>query len=287
MFKLSVRVLAAILLCVVVVVAPTLASTNESDGDGFAWPLLENGDTVTASFETGHDSQIFAFVASANDRVTIRMAQTPDDSPLDPLLIVLSMDGAVVAYDDDGGTNPYFSALVDGFIVPEDGLYLIIATHKEGPRFPLAEVIGESALAGGLDYTLSINGITAPVDFEMDDATLPGQIAAIGERVLVEISAEAAVAFVTFEAQSGQTVTLETDDPGDGVDTILLLFDAEGRRIGINDDAPGIGMLSRLEIDIEEDGLYLALVTAYQYERTAEPDFTWREEGVTALSISR
>ncbi|TVR23951.1 MAG: hypothetical protein EA396_02345 [Anaerolineaceae bacterium] len=285
MFKSSVRVLFAVLLCAVVAVFPTLAETNNSLDDGFEWPFLENGDTVEASFETGHDSQIYAFVASANDRVTIRMAQVPDDSPLDPLLIVLGMDGAVVAYDDDGGANPYFSALIDGFIVPEDGLYLIIATHKEGPRFPLAEVIGESALAGGLDYTLSINGITPPTDFELDDATLPGLIASVGERVLVEISAESAVAFVTFEARDGQTLTLETDDPGDGVDTILLLFDAAGRRIGINDDAPGIGMLSRLEIDIEDDGLYLAMVTAYLYERTAESDFTWTQDGITGLSI--
>lgn len=287
MFK-SIARLITLLIIISVASVLALPVAAQNDDDVFDFPFLENGDSVSASFEPGVDSQLYAFVASAGDRLTVRMVQSPATSPLDPFLIVFSEFGEVMAYDDDGGDNPYFSALIRDFNVEADGLYFVLATHKEGTRKSLEETIGNSAQST-LNYTLTLSGITPPVRFDLEDALdafMQNEIS-VGGRVSAELSETAPVAFITFIGAEGQTVTLETSNPaGESVDTIIMLFDIEGRRIGINDDAPGIGLLSRITTELEVDGAHLALVTAYQYERTSELNFAWSEEGTTTLSLT-
>jgi hypothetical protein len=285
MHKLVFRLI--IVLSMALMVALPVAA--QDDDDLFDFPFLRNGDSVNASFGEGYDSQLYAFVASAGDRVTIRMVQSPATSPLDPYLLVLTEFGEVIAFDDDGGDSPYFSALIRDLRLNNDGLYFVLATHKEGTRKSLEDVIGTEA-NNALNYTLSISGITPPVNFDADDAleTFIQSEINTGQQVQMDLNGDAPVVFANFVGQRGQEVTLETSNTSTNaqVDTILMLFDTEGRRISINDDGQGIGLLSRITAELEADGRYLVLVTAYQYERTSEVSFAWTGEGSTALSLT-
>jgi hypothetical protein len=259
-------------------------SLAQNDDETFTIPFVNNGDRLSAQLNDEYDSQIYAFLASGGDRVTLHMAQDPATSPLDPLLIVYDTTGAIIAVDDDGGDNPYFSALIRNLEINDDGIYYILATHKDGLRRSLAEVIATADLQAGLNYTLSIDGNNTPINFDLEAASL--QPDDLPNNQTINLASHQALGLFPFAGQ-GRTFTFETSNIDDGnIDTILLLFDGEGRRIAVNDDAPDLGLLSRIEAELEADAGYLLLVTAYQYERTAEASFLWNSAGEVRLSVN-
>lgn len=259
-------------------------SVAQNDDETFTFPFVRNGDRISAQFTDEYDSQIYAFLATNGDRVTVHMAQDPATSPLDPLLIVYDATGAIIAVDDDGGDNPYFSALISNLEINADGIYYILATHKDGLRRSLADAIPTADLEDGLDYTLAIAGNTPPINFDLEAATLQADDLTSGQAF--DLSTEQAFGLFPFMGDD-HTFIFETSNIDNGdIDTILLLFDAQGRRIAVNDDAPNLGLLSRIEAELEAYEGYLLIVTAYQYERTAEARFMWNSAGTVRLNVS-
>lgn len=260
----------------------------QDDDETLAFPFVKNGDRVTGQLSEIYDSQIYAFLASAGDRVTVHMAQDPATSPLDPFLIIFDGTGAIVAVDDDGGDTPYFSALIANLTIPENGIYYILATHKEGLRRSLADVIAEDELGDGLDYILTISGNTPPANQSADESAVLADDLGLLEQVSThpfDLSSSQSFGLLSFVGDD-KTFTFQTANVADGnIDTILLLFDGEGRRIAVNDDDPDLGLLSRIEADLEADTGYLLIVTAYQYERTAEASFAWNSAGMVQVNV--
>jgi hypothetical protein len=99
-------------------------------------PDIAYGDTVTGDLGTSRDEQMaYVFEGSAGDVVTITVTAENEDE-LDPLLELYAAraydysDGIPIAFNDDlrDSTN---SQITD-FILPEDGIYIIIARRLYG-----------------------------------------------------------------------------------------------------------------------------------------------------------
>lgn len=259
------------------------AVSAQNNDETFAFPVLENGDRITAQLTEEYDTQIYSFLASSGDRVTVHMAQDPATSPLDPFLVITDSEGAVIAVDDDGGDTPYFSALIRNLPIEKDGIYYVIATHKDSLRRSLSDALGDD-VGDGLDYILTITGNTPPVNFDLEEASL--QAVNINNSQEFDLSSDQALGLAPFIGDD-KTFTFETANVGAGnIDTILMLFDGEGRRIAVNDDDPQLGLLSRIEAELEADAPYLLVVTAYQYERTFERSVVWNSAGTVRLNAS-
>lgn len=69
----------------------------------------------------------FVFAGSAGDIVRISLERASGD--LDPLVTLYAQDRKQIAFDDDGAENN--DALIDGFTLPYDGLYIISASRYQ------------------------------------------------------------------------------------------------------------------------------------------------------------
>lgn len=238
--------------------------------------LLENGDIIEDSFGEDSNAHLYAFYASEGDMVSINMTQLTEDTSLDPYLVLMSASGAVLAVDDDGGER-FFSAALDRIELPQDGLYLVLATEAPGLRYDLMDAHDEAVLEDDLGYELDITGINQPDDVE--SFTLDAAEAEPGDRVSLTLDEDEPVDFVMLQGSEGDAVSLETTTAGeDDVDTLLYLFDDVGTRVAVNDDGEGIGLYSRIDgYTFDNDGQHLVLVTAYGFQHT-EPDSNTPEE---------
>jgi hypothetical protein len=257
-----------------------LAGTLHAQED-FDIPVLEDGARITNVFENGMFAHLYAFWGSEDDEVTIRMLR-PDDSEIDPYLMLIGADGAVLAVDDDGGEQA-FSAFIDMVRLPEDGTYLILATL---PEFIL---MGGSRMDAGLaelnlEYELRLEGINRPGEIE-DGLALDTELSSVGETITVDITRETPIALVTFEASGGDQISIATlPADGDEVDTIIYLFDDDGLNISYNDDGDTVPLYSQIaDFELPEDGKYLILVTAYQFYDALSED--WENTGTVSLRL--
>ena len=75
--------------------------------------------------------------------------------------------------------------------------------------------------------------------------------------------------FYRFQAKSGEQLILETEARriGSAVDPAIELFDATGKRIGRNEDAPGIGVDSRLTFTAPAAGDYIVAVRDSKFSK--------------------
>jgi uncharacterized protein YfaP (DUF2135 family) len=88
---------------------------------------LGSGETVTGSITPDNKFDVYVFEGQAEDVVTIGMEAT--SGTLDTVLYLLSPDGTELAQNDDAVPNETTDSLISNFTLPEDGQYIIIASH--------------------------------------------------------------------------------------------------------------------------------------------------------------
>ena len=256
--------------------------TNAQDRDEFAPTILKKGDIITNEFSADVNAHLYAFNGRANDSVNIWMIQ-PENSTLDPYLVLLGADGAVIASDDDSGPR-LFSAYIQNATLPADGTYFILATTKTGERFDFEGIYTNTRdIPSNLDYELRLEGASVDSDeIEFDATELR-----IGSAVDVEVSKETPVVYATFTARRGDTVTITTANNGQEMDTILYLFDAEGNRLAVNDDGNNMGYFSQINrFSLPEDGMYLIVATSYGFDVAYQARGDWDGAGRFRLSVN-
>ena len=86
------------------------------------------GATVNGLIQDAHSAEEHVFFGQAGDVLRIAMERTSDD--LDPLVTLLDSDRKQIAFDDDSGGDQ--NALIDGFALPHDGMYIIVASRYQG-----------------------------------------------------------------------------------------------------------------------------------------------------------
>ncbi|MDX2160073.1 MAG: PPC domain-containing protein [bacterium] len=244
-----------------------------SDSSILSLPILLSGDALDFSFEDTDGAFLAAFNASEGDVVDISMAASA--SELDPYLVVFGSDGTLLAQDDDSGEQP-LDSFVDDFEVPADGTYFILATSFTYRNSAITEG------AEDLTFTLSVDGNTQPADIAEDSFSYFVVTAAVGESFEIPFSADDGNAyFVTFDGEAGQSVDINA--PSDELDTLMMLFDFNGRRIAVDDDGGDAPLAANIAAELPEDGLYFLILTTYDYASVASGSTV--PEGVVNFSI--
>lgn len=88
---------------------------------------ITGGDVVNGSITPTNKVDLYAFDALAGDIVTITMNAASGN--LDPKLYLIGPNGAVVAQNDDAVAGENRNSIISNFTLPDDGQYIIIATH--------------------------------------------------------------------------------------------------------------------------------------------------------------
>jgi tetratricopeptide (TPR) repeat protein len=92
----------------------------------FAQTLMSVGETREIEMNEGWVVAI-PFNAFAGEPLTVRVESSVGGPVVDPLIVVLDMDGAPIALDDDGGGG--LAAQIAELNVPIDCEYTLIVTH--------------------------------------------------------------------------------------------------------------------------------------------------------------
>jgi hypothetical protein len=267
------------LMLLAVALVPLAAAQDDEEEPRLTLDVLYDGDRVTGVFEDEVNAHLYAFVGQSGDVVTISMTQA-DDSILDPYLVLLGPAGEVYAADDDSGMVD-LAAQISDFVLPEDGSYFVLATSFRGLRQePLED-------ADPQEYELVIRGPSLPDDVdEVEAVEYLALRMEIGEAVVLTITPEEPVFYVTFLAEAGDVVSIITEELDEPVDTLLYLFDPYGIRVAINDDIDFAARNYYAAIEeylIPEDGLYLIFATAFDFNRAHTAN--WANDGEFWLII--
>lgn len=78
------------------------------------------------------------FMAAEGDRLTAAAA-APEANTVDPLLILIALDGTPLAANDDRGPND-FRSLISDFPLPGAGTYILLLTHAGGANTGIVRV---------------------------------------------------------------------------------------------------------------------------------------------------
>lgn len=275
-----------LVLLLVTVLALTVSVALAQDGDDAfepEFPLLIDNTIVTGTFDADVNAHLYAFQGSSGDWINIEMIQRPDDSPLDPYLVLLGPDGAVLMSDDDSGAV-LLAAHIVRHQLPQDGAYMVLATSARGLRFGAGEETFDND--DTLTYDIVMRGASLPLTDE--PLAFAFDQVEIGTSTTVAIDHSQPVYLVRFEAEAGQTITITTGQArGEpDVDTLLYLFDAEGRRLAVNDDADFAAGNLYAEIEgfeVPEDGEYVVMAMSFDFDLAYRSD--WDSAGTFVLSI--
>ncbi|WP_331235259.1 hypothetical protein [Natronorarus salvus] len=220
-------------------------------GDG---ERIECGETVRGELTSedavgfrgpDHYHDAYVFEGEAGEHVTL--AHSPVVFEDDPYLYLLGPDGAIVAEDDDSGTD-LGSRLTA--VLPQDGEYVVIATTF-GPE-------------DVFEYELSLECRS------FQDVLGPQRTVRCGQTVAGELTSNDAVGFrgpdhyhdaYCFLGREGDTVRLSLSTV-DG-DTYLYLVDAAGQIVAEDDDG-GNGLNSLIaDQRLEGSGVYYVVATSF------------------------
>lgn len=107
--------------------------------------VMTSGQTLTGSIRLNQKFQVYVFDGEAGQQVTVGMEAL--NGTLDPVLFLLDQNGVQVAQNDDAAVDT-INSLIGEFTLPEDGQYIIIATHF-GARYGVT--------SGDYNLTLRLN----------------------------------------------------------------------------------------------------------------------------------
>lgn len=235
---------------------PTLEPTTATSAAS-PTPVSDDDGTVRQTFtgtinNTDYE-RIFTFEATAGDRVDIRMEAQNGD--LDSLIILADADGESLAQNDDSETplgSPRDSFL-QGFVIPADGTYQIIATRFQ-------QQLGTST--GTFIVTLEQTSGEPPEQAQTSRDTI-----SFGETKEGRIDRQTFAYEYTFEAEAGQAITVMMNRVIGDLDPYLLLLNSDGEIIVENDDVNANNRNAALmNVEILDSGTYTIRATRFQQE---------------------
>ncbi len=206
---------------------------------------LRYGDSVYNTVTDAAPQVYYSFRAARGDVISVRMQRASGD--LDPSLEIVNSDAEVIADNDDSpGT---LDAAINGFVIREDGVYVIIAS-----RF------GQAAGRSKGSFALTLNagaesGLGRSVEFSLP--ILPGI------PVQGAITDKNSVQFYSFQGKRDDVVTIRMNRSGGALDAYVALLDPSQREI-TNDDDGGGGQNARIDqFVLPDDGAYTIVASRY------------------------
>lgn len=217
---------------------------------------------LDGTFEGLINAQLYTFEASEGTAISITMAA--DEAPdLDSFLALLTLEGVLLASDDDGAGQGVDAALTD-VTVPADGTYLLLVTSRRGisePRY----LLDNGDLPAPLNYTLNYSGVQNFDLALLNEISLTSLDLALGTETAITLDADRPVVFMPVAAEANDALNVITGGEPFAADTVIYVFDEEGRRIAVQNDTEE-GFFAVLEdFAIPADGNYLILVTTRDF----------------------
>lgn len=207
---------------------------------------LPFGEPVSGVLGEDTFRRVYTFRANAGDQITLDMARTAGD--LDPYLLLMDADGAVVAASDDGGAGT--DARIAGWRAPAADLYFVVVT-----RF------GQEHGSTSGSYTLLLT--------RAEIQTSNGTSITLGKTALGRISPQEPVAFYFLRAERGDVLDLSMRRTSGDLDPHLDLATSDGRILASNDDDPlAQGTLDAAihNYTVLESGTYVLVATRFGRE---------------------
>lgn len=201
------------LLCLIACLAP--AQPSAAQGNTLAYGQTVEGRITNEAFRT-----VYAFEGQQGAIVDVVMRRL--DGNLDPALLLLDSANALIARDDDGGDG--LNAALSAIVLPRTETYFLVAT-----RFGQAQ----GTTTGRFSLTLERVGVAADPDLEAETFPLRYDEAAVRE-----LNDAQPQHLYTFAALRGDLITLRMTRISGDLDSVLILADAEGNVLLINDEAP-------------------------------------------------
>jgi len=239
---------------------------NSSNGTIGVRDILESGKASSDEFTSNATAYLYGFLGSKGDTVTISMVQK-QDSTLDPFLVLLGPRGEMLASDDDSGTDVFGSALISSKKLPDDGVYLVIASTFAHINELLVETGQETEEPTDQTFDLTVTGNTTPAD--TSSALIYTKDMVKGDSLDGESTLASPVGYYTYEGKAGETISITaksiTADDGSEIDSILHVFDPDGNRIAVNDtdpqDTTSAYNAGIHDLTLPKDGTYLIFAT--------------------------
>lgn len=214
--------------------------------------VLVYGASVEGTLDSTTYEVVYTFVGQAGDVVTIAMEADKDNGNLDSTLMLLDAEGStILAFNDDYDFSS-LDARIEGFVLPADGPYLIIATRFDGQDglsrgdFRLSLALGDmvsipSATSSTLSYGESATGTITQANYEYEFSF---------------VGTASEIINITMQATSGD------------LDPLLILYGPSGDVLSFNDDInTALGNYdSSLTFRLPQDGEYTILATRFDGE---------------------
>ncbi|MFQ3534300.1 MAG: hypothetical protein SNJ58_00345 [Aggregatilineales bacterium] len=248
----------SLLLCLMGCLA--LARASAAQGSTLVYGQTVEGRITNQAFRT-----IYAFQGQQGEIIDAVMRRL--DGNLDPALLLLDSANALVGRDDDGadGLNAALSAIV----LPRTETYFLVAT-----RFGQAQ----GTTAGR--FSLTLERVGAAADPELEAETFPLRY---GETAVRELNDAQPQHIYTFAALRGDLISIRMTRISGDLDSVLILADAEGNVLLVNDEAPdrrGTLDAAILEWRVPATTSYLLVATRFGGEGGSS-------RGAYSLSLSR
>lgn len=232
----------------------------QPDNQNVQITFLTPGEVEQGELGKNISATLFGFDGSQGDVVTITMTQITDG--FDPYLVLLGPRGEVVAHDDDSGRTS-LSAEISNITLPTNGSYLIVASTY----FAVDHASDDPSLKAARQFDIEVTGAHAAVndpDYSETRAQLYSGDLTVGTSTDGYSNADEPVYYYFLEASASQNLDIVVTQAD--FDTLLMIFDHKGDRIGLNDDDPNGGLTSALrDFHVPEDGYYLVMITALGY----------------------
>lgn len=213
--------------------------------------MLRYGDQVINSISDMNPQLYYSFRAQRGDIVNIRMRRVSGD--LDPYLQVVNSQTFVIADNDDmlGAAVP-FDAGIEGLVIEEDGLYVIIASRygqaagrSEGNFVLMIEQAANSGLSNSVQTALTLQ---------------------VGESIDGILSNEQPAKYYRFEARTNDLITIRMNRLTGNLDPFLVLANAGVQELVFDDDSGGGQNAEIRQYIIPADGIYYIIATRLDRE---------------------
>jgi hypothetical protein len=214
--------------------------------------MLRYGDQVINSISNMTPQLYYSFRASRGDIVNIRMRRVSGD--LDPYLQVVDSQTFVLADNDDtlGSPTPFDSS-IEGLVIEEDGIYVIVASRY-----------GQAAGTSSGNFVLVLEEADNSGLGNTPQTALPLRP---GERIDSDLTNRQFARYYRFEAQADDIISIRMSRGATGaLDSFLVLADA-GLTELISDDDSGGGQNALIDqYRIPTTGTYYIIATRFDRE---------------------
>jgi hypothetical protein len=201
------------------------------------------GETVEGRVAGGGDHE-WVFAGQQGDEVSIAMRSVGEG--LDCYLELRSVDGDLLAYDDDSGGDT--DAWIEYSVLPDDGSYTIVASDISGEMgtYTLTLEIAELEVQGVLTFDQTVA------------ATLE-----LGVRH-----------HWYLEGTMGDIITISMLASDGDWDTYLELYAPDGAQLTFDDDSGGDSNAAILELELPLTGTYRVVARGYSADQAGDYELT-------------